>query len=293
MILSTVAYAGVNTCVKQLSHWPTHQVIFFRAVISLVITLWMLRQLRVHNIWGKNKGWLIVRGLAGVSALYCYFLTLQHMPMASAVTIQYVNPIFTAIGATLILGETMKRKRWLFFLISFLGVVLVKGLDSRLQLSHVLIGLLGAASSGVAYTAIRKLGAKENALTIILYFPLLAMPITGLLCFGEWKQPAGMDWFWAILMGILTQAGQMTATKAIQLEKLSRITHLNYLGVVYALVIGFVWFGEGYQPLSLLGMGLVIGGIVLNLLDQDRMRQLRKKVLKRQSVSMMPPESGL
>lgn len=286
MLLSTLAYAGVNTCVKQLNHWPTHQVILFRSVISLIITVSILRYQRVSPFWGYNHKWLVIRGLAGVGALYFYFYTLQRIPMASAVTIQYLSPIFTAIGAIFILGEGMKRQRWLFFLLSFVGVLFVKGIDTRLGMTDLVMGLLGALCSGLAYNAIRKLGAKENTLTIVMYFPLIALPITGLACLIDWHQPVGTEWLWGLAMGLFTQLGQVTATKAIQLESLGKVTFLNYLGVLYALGIGFIFYGEGYDPISMLGMVLVIAGVVLNLADQDKMRRMKRKVLKRNQATL-------
>ncbi len=282
MLLSTLAYLGVNTCVKQLGHWPTHQLIFFRSVISLVITMTYLWQAGVRPIFGHRPMVLALRGLAGIGALYFYFYTLQRIPMASAVTIQYLSPIFTAIGAYFILGERMKPQRWLYFLVSFCGVLLVKGIDVRLTTLDVMMGIAGALCSGLAYTFVRKASGHEHAMVIILYFPLLATPITGSLCLWEWRMPVGQEWLWGIAMGLFTQMGQIWATSAIQKEALNKVTYINYLGIFYALVIGYFFYDEGYDLVSGCGMLLVIVGVVLNLLDQDKRRRLKVMVIKRQ-----------
>jgi drug/metabolite transporter (DMT)-like permease len=281
MLLSTIAYMGVNTCVKQLSHLPTHEVIFFRAVTSLVMTLGYLWHAGVRPILGHRPSVLALRGVAGVGALFFYFYTLQHIPMATAVTIQYLNPIFTAILAFFFLQEKMKLQRWLYFLVSFCGVVLVKGVDSRLTAMDILLGIAGALCAGMAYNFIRKASKKEHAMVIILYFPLVATPVTGLACFFDWVAPVGFDWIWLLLLGLCTQLGQVWATYAIQNEALNKITYLNYLGVLYALLIGFFFYGETYDIISLCGMVLVIVGVVLNLIDQDKRRRLKVLVMKR------------
>lgn len=282
MLLSTLAYMGVNTCVKELSDWPTHQIILFRSVVSLVITISYLISVNHKPFFGSNHKWLVIRGLAGIGALCFYFNTLQHIPMASAVTIQYLSPIFTAIGAWLLLDERMKTARWLYFLVSFIGVLLVKGIDPRLSLTDVGIGILGALCSGLAYTAIRKLGKTENAMVIVMYFPLIATPVTGLMCLFDWAKPTLAEWFIGLMMGLFTQAGQIWATKAVQSEPLNKITYLNYLGVIYALAIGLIGYNETFDLISLAGMGLVIIGVVMNLIDQDKRRRLKVKVINRQ-----------
>lgn len=282
MLLSTLAYMGVNTCVKELSSWPTHQIILFRSVVSLVITVSYLLSVKHRPFFGTNHKWLIIRGFAGIGALYFYFNTLQRIPMASAVTIQYLSPIFTAIGAWLLLDERMKTARWLYFLVSFIGVLLVKGIDPRLSLTDVGIGVLGALCSGLAYTAIRKLGKSENAMVIVMYFPLIATPVTGIMCLFNWSAPTPKEWLLGLLMGLFTQAGQIWATKAVQSEPLNKVTYLNYLGVIYALAIGLVGYNETFDLISLAGMGLVILGVVMNLIDQDKRRRLKVKVIKRQ-----------
>ena len=96
MLLSTLFFALMNVCIKLVPHIPAIEIIFFRSVISMVMSYLVLRRQQV-NIWGTNKGLLITRGITGAIALVLYFTTLQNIPLATAVTIQYLSPIFTTI----------------------------------------------------------------------------------------------------------------------------------------------------------------------------------------------------
>ena len=269
MLASTGFYAVLNLCVKKLSYLPALELLFFRSAISFLICGFGIWQAGVY-FFGSNHKWLIIRGIAGVLALWLYFISIQNMPLASAVAIQYTSPVFTALLATFLLTEKMSKWKWFFFFISIVGVLLIKGFDSRLKLEFILIGLVSAFCSAIAYNAVRKLHKSEHPLVIIMYFPMLALPVSGYYCAMHWVQPIGWDWSLAILMGILTQAGQLCMTKAIQLERLENVTFLNYAGIIFALILGFSFFGETFDWISLSGILLVMAGIFLNLFERKK-----------------------
>lgn len=266
MLASACFYAVLNVCVKQLSYIPAMELIFFRAAISFLLCAWGIHRAGVY-FFGKNHKWLMIRGVAGIVALWLYFSCIQQMPLASAVAIQYTSPIFAALFAVFLLGERMNRWKWLFFLLSMTGVFLIKGIDNRVSFEYLLAGIFSAMMSGIAYNAVRKLNVQEHPLVIILYFPMVALPIAGIYSAMNWVNPKGYDWALVLLMGLATQAGQYCMTRAIQLEKLQRVTFLNYAGILFALVLGFCLYDEGFDWISGSGILLVAAGIFLNLLE--------------------------
>lgn len=265
ILLATIFFQLMNTCVKFVPHIPAHQIIFFRSIISLSVSFIHLKILNIHP-WGNNKVALILRGIFGMASLTAFFITLQRMPLATAVTIQYLSPIFTIIFATFILGEKSKPLQYLFFIISFAGVVIVRGFDDRIATNDLMLGILSAMFSGLAYNMIRKSRNSEHPIVVVFYFPLVALPIITIWCLTEWVDPVGWDWLFLILTGVFTQVAQVFMTKAYQLEKASTISGLQYLGLIYSLTIGYFIFDETYSWLSLVGMGLIVSGILLNLL---------------------------
>ncbi len=276
MLASTFFYAILNLCVKELSYIPALELIFFRSAISFIICSLGIWRAGVY-FFGTQHSWLIIRGIAGIMALWLYFSSIQKMPLASAVAIQYTSPVFTALFATFLLSEKMSVWKWLFFLLSMAGVFLIKGVDSRIPLPYVGLGLASAIFSGIAYNAVRKLNQTEHPLVIILYFPLVALPISGIYSALNWVSPKGWDWALAILMGICTQAGQYCMTRAIQLERLQQVTFLNYTGILLALGLGFAFYGEVFDWISLMGMAFVSAGIFLNLIDRTYLNRNRSQ----------------
>ena len=273
MIISSFAFSLMHLCVKALPNIPVFELVFFRSFISLLISFTSLKNKNIP-IFGVNKKILLTRGFIGVTALTLFFITLQNIPLASAVTIQYLSPIFTALFAVWILKERMKKIQWVFFAMAFLGVFILKGFDTSGQLSYfyISIGLISACLSGVAYNCVRLLRKTEHPLVVVFYFPLVATPIMAVLSFFNWVQPQGIDWFYLLLLGILTQVAQIYMTKGIQSDSAGNIMIFKYIGVLFALIYGYLFFGETYSFLSILGIFILILGVLLNMFFKDRIK---------------------
>lgn len=274
ILLSSLTYAGVNLCVKYLDHIPTHEIVFFRSLISLTIcTIWIQR-LKIP-FFGYNKKWLLIRGFAGMTALFLFFVTIKEMPLASATTIQYISPIFTVLLATQLMGEKVRPIQWLLFLCAFVGVIMIKGFDERISYLYLGIGIVSALISGIAYNAIMKCRTTDHPVTVVLYFPLIATPIMGTACLTvDWVTPQGVEWLILLLLGVLTQVAQIYMTKALHADHSSTVMPFKYFGVIYAFTIGFFFFQETLPWLSILGIAIVIVAVVVNTLIKSANKKL-------------------
>ena len=280
MIFSSFAFSLMHLCVKAMPHIPVFELVFFRSLGSLLITILYLNKKRIP-IFGNNKKVLFARGLFGTIGLCLFFITLQNIPLAGAVTIQYLSPVFTALFAVVILRERVKKKQWLFFSLAFIGVYLLKGFDVSGQISYyfVLIGVASACFSGLAYNCIRYLRTTESTLVVVFYFPLVATPIMGVLSFFNWVKPQGLDWFYIVVLGVVTQVAQVFMTKGIQSDSAGNIMTYKYVGVVFAFIYGYFIFKETYSFLSVFGIFLLLSGVILNAVfknQQDKKRCAKK-----------------
>ena len=271
MIISSFAFSLMHLCVKAMPHIPVFELVFFRSLGSFLITLLYLNKKRIP-IFGNNKKALFARGLFGTIGLCLFFITLQNIPLAGAVTIQYLSPVFTALFAVVILRERVKKKQWLFFSLAFIGVCLLKGFDVSGQIYYyfVLVGVVSACFSGLAYNCIRHLRTTESTLVVVFYFPLVATPIMGALSFFNWVKPEGIDWVYIISLGIVTQVAQVFMTKGIQSDSAGNIMTYKYVGLVFAFIYGYFIFKETYSFLSVFGIFLLLSGVILNAVFKNQ-----------------------
>lgn len=265
MLLATLTFTVMKVCVKLIPHIPAIEIIFFRSIVSVAISYYFLSRQKV-SVWGNNKPVLLLRGITGAIALFTYFSLLQQIPLATAATLQYLAPIFTAILGIFLVKEQVSTVQWLFFLVSFLGVIVVQGFDPRISTIHLIMGIGTSVFMGLAYNFVRKLKNTEHPLVIIFYFPLVMLPFAGIWSGFVWVQPGGWDWLILLLVGIFTQIAQFFMTKSYQTEELNKVSILNYIGIIYALGFGWLFFDETFNSMTYLGMGLVLVGVVANVI---------------------------
>lgn len=270
MLVATFLFTTMNVLVKAVPDIPAVEIVFFRSLISLILSYALLKRARVR-VLGNSRKWLVARGGVGAIALVLFFITLQNIPLASAVVIQFLSPIFTAIIGIFLVREPVRGWQWVFFLVAFAGILVVQGFDQRISMFYVVIGVIASACAGIAYNIIRKLGTSEHPLVVVFYFPLVTLPLTAIYCIAiDWKTPGGMEWLVLLGIGVLTQFAQLFMTKAYQAEKVSNVASLKYIGIIYALGYGFVFFGETFDMVTYSGMALVLAGVIGNVLYTQR-----------------------
>jgi drug/metabolite transporter (DMT)-like permease len=270
MLLATFFFAVMNVFVKQISHIPAMEIVFFRCLVSAAICFVGIYRAGVD--WkGNNHTLLILRGSFGTAALFTFFLTVQNIPLASAVTIQYLSPIFTTLIAVFLLGEKVKAFQWLFYALAFAGVFVMRGFDSNIPAFYLAAGIFSAFCSGMAYNLVRSLKEKEYPLVVVLHFQLIGVFAGLIFTLFNWVTPqSAWDLFCLLMTGVLTQLGQVCLTKSLQAERVANVSILNYTGLIYALAFGVLIFGETYTLQMLLGISLVVLGVLLSIFFSKR-----------------------
>lgn len=263
MVLSVFFFSLMNLGVKFLPHLPPTEIVFFRSLISLFLSAVYLLRARISPFHGDLR-FLFMRGVSGVIALTLFFVTLQKMPLAGAATIQYLSPVFTALFSFLFLREAVPLIRWLMFMLSFAGVLVMQGFDARIPWDYALLGVISALFSGLAYYSIGVMKGKVEPMVVVTWFPLIAVPVMGIFSLFFWVTPMGTDWLVLFAVGIFTQLGQFFMTKGFMAESASSASGMKYLGLIFSFAWGFIFFEETYTFISLLGMLMIITGVVVN-----------------------------
>ncbi|MBK9450474.1 MAG: DMT family transporter [Bacteroidetes bacterium] len=278
MGLAVVFFAVMNVAIKYVAHLPTFELVFFRALIAASIAY---TTLRVKGIpaWGNRKGLLILRGVFGFGALSMFIATLQNMPMATALVIQYMSPVFVAILGIFLLKEPMRPLQWVWLAMAFAGVVMIKGFDPRVSILYLSIGIASCILSAFAYTTVRSLKDTDHPLVVVFYFPLVTLPVAGLLMWYQWRhigvsefifeQHTLEDWLWIVVMGVFAQLGQIFMTLSLHLEKANVVSSMSYLGMIFGLIFGYFLFGETYGIWAAAGIFLVLLGVLLNVFVRE------------------------
>jgi len=204
-----------------------------------------------------------------------YYL-IQVVPLAAASTLTYLSPIFTTILGVFFVKEKVSPLQFLFFALSFSGILVIQGFDNRISLFHLMVGLTTSMVMGLAYNCVRKLSSTEHPLVIMFYFPLLCLPVTGLWMVFNWTMPFGREWIYLAMVGLTSQVAQYYLTRAYQIAEIGTVSIVNYTSIIYTITLGFIIFGERFNSMTYLGMALVCAGVIINVLYKARVTQQKK-----------------
>ena len=294
MLLSAFGFAAMAVCVKLAfaRGIPVLEIVVARSLVSVLLSYLDIRRKRLP-VFGTHKGLLMARGVVGAVALMAVYYAITVLPLAEATIIQYLHPMFVAVLALLFLGERFNLGVVACVVLSFAGLILVaepawlSALFSSqaqtavssavlaesvgLDLVGVFIAVLGAFGSAIAYVLVRKLSSLEDSSVIILYFPMIALPLSLILLGSDFVWPTEwITWLLLLLVGIFTQLGQVGLTMAMQTETAARATGFSYVQVLFAVIFGFLFFQEIPGSSALLGTLLIMSGALINLFYRSK-----------------------
>jgi len=272
MIFSVAAFAVMNAVAKYLTNFNVYQIVFFRSIGTLAITIPLVLKSKTPFLGTKRK-LLIIRAIVGVISLTCFFASLNYLAVGTAVSLRYTSPIFAAILAFLILKEKIKFARWFFFVLAFIGVLLIKGFGVEVSSLGLLLIFISAFFHGLVFILIRKIGDKEHPLIIINYFMILAFIFGGIMSINVWRNPNLTEWLLLCSLGVFGYIGQLYMTKAFQSDETSVVAPLQYLEIVFTILIGASWFGEIYNFYTLLGVFLILTGLFYNIYIKNKRKK--------------------
>jgi len=268
MLISTLAFACMNTIVKYLVTINPHQIVFFRSAGSLFFTFGFLIRNRIPML-GNKRGLMVLRGLVGVTSMTLFFMSIKYLPVGTAVSLRYLAPVFAAIFAIFFLKQKVAPLRWLFFAMAFSGVLILKGFDAQINSYGLMLVLIASVFSGLVYVLISKIGSGDHPVVIVNYFMVIATITGGVLSIGHWVTPTGIQWILLLSLGFFGYLGQIYMTKAFQKAPTSHVAPLKYIEVIFTLIFGLLLFGEIYTFWSFLGMAMIMIALILNVLYKN------------------------
>ena len=269
MILASLFFATMSVCIKYASAWfGTFELVFFRGVIGMFFMAGLCRVQRVPlatpipmmHVW---------RSVIGVASLTAWFYAIAHLPLATAMTLNYMSGVWVAaflIGGTLVMGRLQDFGRQgpvvLTVLGGFAGVIMIlRPTIEQNQLYAGVIGLLSGLGAALAYMQVAALGrAGEPESRTVFYFSV-GTTVTGLVCsllltgFSPWSWPQAL---WLLPIGVLAALGQLSMTLAYSKGATLVVANLQYSGIVFSALYGLFLFGDQIPPIGWAGMALII-----------------------------------
>ena len=259
MFLSVCVFSIMDLIVKWSENYPVGEVLFFRGLCGLIPILSIIPKDRYKNFYRTSRPILhLKRCMSGLIAIVAIFIALRELPLATVVSITFAAPIFTTILSIIFLSEKVGFYRWLAVLVGFVGIVIISepGFSSlNIYYIYPIIFCLGLSYVSIA---IKKLSSTEPIWLIGFYFSFSIM-ITSLFTIPKgWIMPNLTDSILLSLVGVLGGAANLLLTQAYKFSDVSLVTPLKYLALVFAIIFGYLFWGEIPTFKVLMGATLVI-----------------------------------
>tara|TARA_R100001440_G_scaffold14959_6_gene25430 strand:+ start:28675 stop:29532 length:858 start_codon:yes stop_codon:yes gene_type:complete len=247
---------------------PNAVLVFLRNGLGLlIITPIVLFQAGPSALKTRHLRFHLMRAVIGVSAMYCYFFSLNNLALTEAVLLKLTAPFFIPIIALLWLKEATSSRIWLTIAIGFAGVLVLldpqtAGFDDYL---FVAAGMLGALLGATAKVTIRRMGVAEPSARIVFYFGLFGSLVTAPAAILGWVTPTTSQWLWLIGLAACATLAQMLITTAYRIAPAGQIGQFTYSSVLFAALLGWVVFLEPTTQEQLIGCILIVGAGLMNL----------------------------
>ena len=255
IILAGFFFASMSFFVRLSGDLPTMEKAFFRNAVAVLVAAFMLA--RTKEGFHVQKGsWpdLLMRSFCGTVGLICNFYAVDHMNIADANILNKLSPFFAILMSYFILKEKANKVEWACVVVAFIGAVFVVKPAFNMQFVNAMIGVIGGLGAGIAYTFVRKLGKKgERGPIIVMVFPFLI---------SEFQPMKAVQLLCLLMAGVSAAGGQIFITKAYTKAPAKEISVFDYTQVLFAALLGFVFFGQIPDWMSLVGYLIIIGSAI-------------------------------
>lgn len=258
----------MSVCIKYAApHFDTFELVFYRGLIGMAFMAMLCKaqnvplrtQIPMMHVW---------RSVIGVASLSAWFYAIAHLPLATAMTLNYMSGVWVAaflIGGTLVMGRVQDIGRQgplvLTVIAGFSGVVMIlRPTIEQNQLFAGVIGLLSGFGAALAYmqvAALGRLGEPESR--TVFYFSVGTTVVGGMAILftgaSPWSWPAAL---WLLPIGVLAALGQLSMTMAYTKGSTLVVANLQYSGIVFAALYGLFLFGDQIPWIGWAGMLLIV-----------------------------------
>ena len=258
-------FASSDALSKYLTNfYPVVMVLWVRYVVHVSLMLVVLRPPSFKTlIVTQNTKLQIIRGLCMVNTNLMFISALHFIPLAEGTAIIYLSPLLVTAMSGPLLGERIARLQWIAVAIGFIGVLFIVRPGGSMFHPVALLALGAALSFSVYQIITRKLNHTDRSSTTNFISGLISALVTSVLLPFFWKTPTLYFALLMVILGVSALVSHLWMTKAYQHAKPSTLAPFSYTQLLFAGLIGYIFFNQIPDFMGLLGMLIIVAGGVL------------------------------
>ena len=245
MLIATICFSLMHALIRHMStQLHPFELAFFRNLFGLLVVMpWFVRY-GLRPLKTKRLGLHGLRAGINVMAMLMFFYALSVTPLADVAALSFTAPIFATVLAIVVLKEVVGRRRWAAILFGFCGTLVLLRPGFEMVSQGQILVVVSASFWACALIVIKILGRTESSVTITTYLILLMAPLSAIPAAMVWRTPTVEQLSLMALMGVLGTFGQLLMTQALKEGDTNVVMPLDFLKMIWAVLLGFFIFGE-------------------------------------------------
>ena len=249
---------------------PAFEVVFVRFLCGLIVILPVVWRIGFGVLRTQRLKLHVMRGVVGFLGNLCFFFALIHMAIGDTVTIQFSRPLVMVVIAAVFLGEILDKRRVSLTILGFAGVLLITRPFGEGFEPWALVALAGTVFATLVVVTVKQLTRTEQTVVIMFYFALTTTLLSLVPAILTWQTPTAVEFALLFCTGLLGIVGQSLFTHGIGLGETGFVLPFDYLRIIYAFVIGMIWFAEIPDVWGVAGAGVIVAASLLLLKGEGR-----------------------
>ncbi len=290
LILATLLFATQDAITKHLTaSLPVVQLMFVRyCFFALFALVYATRRLGLRiALQSQSPGLQVLRGLLIAIEMALFAFCLKHLGIAEMHALFACFPLMITGLSVPLLGERVGWRRWLAVGVGFAGTLIIIQPGGDVISVYALIALACALMFAFYNIITRKVSRHDSFETSLLYFGLVGLLTTSLAVPAFWRTPGLEDSLWLLAISIISIFSHLLLIKSLQLAPAVILQPFNYFILVWAMIIGYLLYGEILDTATLTGASLVVTSGIYIARREYRVARAERRRLRR---AMYPPD---
>ena len=242
-----------------------HHTAFYRSTLCRIILLPFVLRAGISTVHTRYVARHIIRNTVHFAATWCWLFGLALLPLAEVFALEFSSPIWTAVLASLFLGERLTRSRLLAIALGFTGVLVLLRPGVAIVHPASLVVLVAALGYAISYVVTKNLVGTDSPLTVVWWMNLVQFPLGGIPSIGNFVIPTPALWPWLAVVGIVGVTSHYCLSQALKHADATIVTPIDFLRLPLGALIAWLVYAEAIDPYLAIGGVLILAGNWVNL----------------------------
>ncbi|WNJ99768.1 DMT family transporter [Thalassospiraceae bacterium LMO-JJ14] len=266
VLIASLVSVIMSSLIKQVGQTiPVIEILFVRQILVLIIISPVIFKNRATVFKSNIYGMHFLRASLSIFAMYLGFSAVVNMPLAEVTAISFARILFTTILAIIFLNEVIGLRRWTSIIIGFVGVLVIIRPDPDNINIYALMAVTSALFVSAVQIILRKLSQIDKPSTILVFHSVTITLVMAIPAYIQWIMPSIDEMIFIVMIGSLMSLMQWMFIQALKVGEAAAIAPMEYVRLLYAGIIGIVFFAETPTVWTLSGAGIIVASTLYTM----------------------------